>query len=137
MNTVIIASYCAIDKEFCNVFKCNIRYNGKNIIIESIKTFVLGTFTKMNQLIILRFEPGDILNEYYTKAQGHTKTESDGNHALKTQLIGGNLIDLLHVFVENFIAAVDMIIKISDALKNQHFLQWQYLFARKNQLELY
>jgi hypothetical protein len=57
------------------------------------------------------------------------KTEPDGKHAFKTQLIGGNPIDLIdlfdlpRVFIENFIAAVDTVIEICDALKRQCFLQ--------------
>jgi hypothetical protein len=60
------------------------------------------------------------------------KTEPDGKHALKTQLIGGNpidlidLIDLPRAFIENFITVVDMVIEICDAFKRQYFLQRKY-----------
>jgi hypothetical protein len=67
--------------------------------------------------------------------QGHMKTELDGKHALKTQLIGGNPIDLIDLidlplgFIGNFFVAVDMVIEICDALKSQYFLQRKY-FSR-------
>lgn len=79
----------------------------------------------MRQFIISRFESDNTQSEISISVQGHTKAESDGNHIPKTQLTGGNLINLLHEFVDNFTASVDMIIEISDALKSQYFLQYQ------------